>query len=177
MPVTTNAVAAPEAELADSLVVAVTFRGAVYLEVTTVTPAQLSGKVKAELERRPLKRVYLKADARVPYSTVAEVLDALRAAGVNAPILLTNQHDSTGASYVPPNGLEIQLPPAPDAAQSITLKAGSGQALDTELKQRAQRDRPVVLQVDGNVPFGDIVHAVDVCRAAGARVFLAISGK
>ena len=34
MPVTTNAVAMPDADLADSLVVAVTFRGTVFLEVT-----------------------------------------------------------------------------------------------------------------------------------------------
>jgi biopolymer transport protein ExbD len=178
MPVTTNAVAMPDADLADSLVVAVTFRGTVFLEVTTVTPAQLSGKVKAKLTEHPGKRVYLKGDARTPYSTVVEVLDALRTAGVNAPILLTSQHDSTSASYVPPMGLEVVLPPpAPDAAQSVTLKAGSGQASDAELKQHALRDRPVVLQADGTAPFGDVVHAVDVCRAEGAKVFLAAPAK
>ena len=178
MPVTTNAVAMPDADLADSLVVAVTFRGAVFLEVTTVTPAQLSEKVKAQLTGHPGKRVYLKGDARTPYSTVVEVLDALRTAGVNAPILLTSQHDSTTASYVPPMGLEVVLPPpAPDAAQSVTLKAGNGQASDAELKQHARRDRPVVLQADGTAPFGDVVHAVDVCRAQGAKVFLATPAK
>jgi biopolymer transport protein ExbD len=177
MPVTTNAVAMPDADLADSLVVAVTFRGTVFLEVTTVTPAQLSGKVKAHLTGHPDKRVYLKGDARTPYSTVVEVLDALRTAGVHAPILLTSQHDSTNASYVPPMGLEVLLPPAPNAAQSVTLKAGNGQASDAELKQHARRDRLVVLQVDGTVPFGDVVHAVDVCRAEEAKVFLATPAK
>jgi biopolymer transport protein ExbD len=177
MPVTTNAVAMPDADLADSLVVAVTYRGTVFLEVTTVTPAQLSGKVKEQLTGHPGKRVYLKGDARVPYSTVAEVLDALRTAGVNASILLTSQHDSTNASYAPPMGLEVLLPPTPDAAQSVTLKAGNGQASDAELKQRARRDRPVVLQADGTAPFGDVVHAVDVCRAEGAKVFLATPAK
>jgi biopolymer transport protein ExbD len=178
MPVTTNAVAMPDADLADSLVVAVTFRGTVFLEVTTVTPAQLSGKVKAQLTGHPGRRVYLKGDARTPYSTVVEVLDALRTAGVNAPILLTSQHDSTNASYVPPMGLEVLLPPpAPDAAQSVTLKAGNGQASDAELKQHARRDMPVVLQADGTAPFGDVVHAVDVCRAEGAKVFLATPAK
>lgn len=174
MPITTNAVAMPDADLADSLVVAVTFRGAVFLEVTTMTPAQLSGKVKEQLTGRPGKRVYLKGDARTPYSTLVEVLDALRTSGVNAPILLTSQHDSTNASYVPPMGLEVLLPPpAPDAAQSVTLKAGNGQASDAQLKQRARRDRRVVLQANGMTPFGDVVHAVDVCRAEGAKVFLA----
>ena len=178
MPVTTNAVAMPDADLADSVVVAVTFRGIVFLEVTMVTPAQLSGKVKAEITGHPGKRIYFKGDARAPYSTVLEVLNALRTAGVNAPILLTSQHDATSASYAPPMGLEVLLPPpAPNASQSVTLKAGNGQDSDAELKQHARRDRPVVLQADGTAPFGDVVHAVDVCRAEGAKVFLATPAK
>jgi biopolymer transport protein ExbD len=177
MPVTTNAVAMPDADLADASVVAVTFGGSVYLEVVKVTPAQLSGEVKAQLTAHPGKRVYLKGDARTQYSTVAEVLEALRIAGVNAPILLTSQHDSTNASYVPPMGLEVLLPPAPAAAESVTLKAGNGQASDAELKQHARRDGPVVLRADGTAPFGDVVHAVDVCRAEGARVFLGAPAK
>jgi biopolymer transport protein ExbD len=177
MPVTTNAAMMPDADLADALVVAVTFGGSVYLEVVKVTPAQLSGDLKSRITAHPGKRVYLKGDTRTPYSTVAEVLEALRTAGVNAPILLTSQHDSTNASYVPPMGLEVLLPPAPDAAESVTLKAGNGQASDAELKQHARRDRPVVLRADGTAPFGDVVHAVDVCRAEGARVFLATATK
>ncbi len=178
MPVTLNAVAMPDADLADSLVVAVTFRGTVFLDVARVTPEQLSGKVKALLTGHPGKRVYLKGDARTPYSTVVEVLNALRTAGVNAPILLTSQRDSPTALYVPPMGLEVLLPPpAPDAAQAVTLKAGNGHDSDAELKQHARRDRPVVLQADGTAPFGDVVHAVDVCRAAGAKVFLATPAK
>lgn len=178
MPVTTNAVAMPDADLADSLVVAVTFRGAIFLEVAMVTPAQLSGKVKAQLTAQPGKRVYLKGDARTPYSTVVEVLDALRTAGVNAPFLLTSQRDSTNATYVPPMGLEVLLaPPMPDAAQSVTLKAGSGQTSDTELKQHSRRGGPVVVRADGATPFGDVVHAIDVCRAEGAKIYLAMPAK
>ena len=177
MPVTTNAVAMPDADLADSLVVAVTYDGAAFLNVSRETPAQLSEKVKAQLAGCPGKRVYLKGDARTPYSTVVEVLDALRTAGVNAPILLTSQHDSTNASYVPPVGLEVLLPPTPDAAQSVTLKSRNGQVSDAELKQHARRDRPVVLQADGAAPFGDVVHAVDVYRGEGAKVFLATGAK
>jgi biopolymer transport protein TolR len=177
MPVTTHAVAMPDADLADSLVVAVTSSGRVYLEVARVTPAQLSEQLKAQLAGRPGKRVYLKADARTPYATVAAVLDALRTAGVNAPLLLTSQHDSTSASYLPPMGVEVVLPPSPpDAAHSV-VKAGNGQAADAELKLQARRNRLVVLQADGAAPFGDLVHAVDVCRGEGAKVFLALPAK
>jgi len=100
-------------------------------------------------------------------------LDALRAAGVNAPILLTSQPDSAKASYTPPMGLEVLLPAPPDGEVFVTLKAGNGQASDAELKQRARQGRPIMLKADGAAPFGDVVHAVDVCRAEGVKVFLA----
>lgn len=178
MPVTTNALAMPDADAADSLVVAVTSRGAVYLEFTNVTPAQLSGQLKPQLASHPGKRVYLKADARTPYSSVAEVLDALRTAGVNAPIILTSQPASTRAAYLPPMGLEVLLPPpVPAGAHSVTLKAGDARASDAELKQHARPDRPVMLQADGSTPFSDIIHAVDLCRAQGATVLLATPAK
>ena len=91
--------------------------------------------------------------------------------------LLTSQHDSTNASYVRPVGLEVLLPPTPDAALSVTLKSRNGQVSDAELKQHARGDRPVVLQADGTAPFGDVVHAVDVYRGEGAKVFLATGAK
>lgn len=177
MPVTTNAAAMPDADLPDSLVVAVTARGTIYLEVTTVTPAELSGKVKAQLTGHPGQRLYLKADARVPYSTMGEVLDAVRTAGVNAPILLTSQNDSTNASHRVPMGFEVMLSPAPVGAPPVALTADNAPTSDAELKQRAQRDRPLVLQADGAVPFGAVIHAADVYRAAGERVFLATQRK
>jgi biopolymer transport protein ExbD len=173
MPVTANAVAMPDADAAGSVVVAVTARGAVYLDVNKVTPAELSGQVKEELAGHPGKRVFFKADARTPYATVAEALSALRTAGVNAPVLLTSQQDPVKAAYVLPKGLEVLIPPpAPDAAQSETLRIGTPPLSDAELKQRAQSGRPIVLQADDQSPFADVVHAVDICHAAGAQVYL-----
>jgi biopolymer transport protein ExbD len=84
MPVTMNAVTMPDADMAGSLIVSVTSRGAVFLEVTRVTPAQLSETLKADLLGHPEKKVYLKGDARTPYLFVAEVLSALRTAGADA---------------------------------------------------------------------------------------------
>jgi biopolymer transport protein ExbD len=73
-------------------------------------------------------------------------------------------------------GLEVLLaPPAPKMAKVVTIKAG--QMADAELRQQAQEGRPIVLQAEGKTPFGDVVHAADVCRGAGARVFLATDGK
>lgn len=178
MPVTTSAATLPDADMADSVVVAVTAHGVVYLNVTTVTPKQLSRQVKEEIGAHPGKRIYVKADARTPYSAVAEALSALRTAGVTAPYLLTSQHEPSPTTYVPPSGLEVLLPPpAPGAAQSVTLRIGNGRLADAEMRQQAQRGLPVVLQVDEQAPFGDVAHAIDICRAAGARVYLSASAK
>jgi biopolymer transport protein ExbD len=79
-------------------------------------------------------------------------------------------------SYVTPTGLEVLIPPpTPDAAQSVTLRIGD--VSDAELKQHVQQARSVVLRADEKAPFRDVVHAVDVCRAAGTQVYLAAPGK
>jgi biopolymer transport protein ExbD len=81
-------------------------------------------------------------------------------------------------SYVTPTGLEVLIPPpTPDATQSVTLRIGNDQVSDAELKQHVQQARSVVLRVDEKAPFRDVVHAVDVCRAAGTQVYLAAPGK
>jgi biopolymer transport protein TolR len=177
MPITTNAVPMPNADSADSVIVALTFRGIVYLEVTKVTPAQLSEQVKEEIGLHPGKSVYVKADERAPYLSVAEVLSALRKAGVNELSLLTSQHQPIKTSYVTPTGLEVLIPPpAPDAAHSVTLIIGNGQVSDAELKQHVQQHRSVVLQGGEKATFSDVIHAVDLCRAAGTKVYLAAPG-
>ena len=168
MPVTTNAVAVPDADLEGSLLVAVTRDGSAFLSIDRETPARLSERVRTQLANDPGKRVYFKADARAPYSSVAGVLDALRTAGVNAPILLTSQPNQTNARYVPPVGLEVKLPPTPEAALEVTLPASIA-----ELRQHARRDQPVVLEADGAMPFGEVVQTIDEYRGVGAEVFLA----
>ena len=177
MAATTNALAVPDADLAESLVVTVTYDGRAFLNVSQETPAQLAESVKTGLAEQPGKRVYFKADARTFYSNVVNVLDALQSAGVEAPILLTSQPDSGGASYRLPSGLEVLLRPAPDTARVVTLGAGGRQASDAELRQQAQQETPIVLQADDMTPFGDLVHAVDVLRGEGASVFLAMQTK
>jgi biopolymer transport protein ExbD len=75
-PITMNAVTMPDADMAGSLIVSVTFRGAVFPEVTLVTPARLSETLKVDRLGQPGKKVYLKGDARTPYLVMAEVLSA-----------------------------------------------------------------------------------------------------
>jgi len=55
----------------------------------------LTGKVKDRLANRTDKRVYVKADARAHFGKVVEVVDGVRAAGVDDLGLLTDQRKST----------------------------------------------------------------------------------
>ena len=76
LPVTGNAVAVPRADNQDALVVAVTADGATYLGVNRVATSALAERVKKLLSARSDKTLYIKADARVPYARVIEIIDA-----------------------------------------------------------------------------------------------------
>ena len=62
----------------------------------------LTSKVKDRLTNRTNKRVYVKADARTHYGNVVQVVDAVRAAGVDDLGLLTDQRKSTAAPPAAP---------------------------------------------------------------------------
>ena len=80
---TANPIAMQDADKEDAILVSVTKDGGVYLG-TTKTPAdQLPQKVKDLLTSRLDKTVYINADMRAMYGKVADVVDNLRAAGVD----------------------------------------------------------------------------------------------
>jgi biopolymer transport protein ExbD/biopolymer transport protein TolR len=113
LPATTNAVAVPNADKEDALVVAVTRDGRVYLGTDLISPAELADKVKSEVATRADKRLYVKADARTPYANVVKVLDAVRTSGVQGLTLLTDQREpSEAGKLVTPKGLEMLVIPA-----------------------------------------------------------------
>jgi biopolymer transport protein ExbD/biopolymer transport protein TolR len=63
----------------------------------------LTSKVKDRLTNRTDKRVYVKADARAHFGNVVQVVDGVRAAGVDDLGLLTDQRKSTpNAPNTPP---------------------------------------------------------------------------
>src|ERR1700733_4860121 len=62
-----NAVASPDADHEDSLIVTVTSNGSVYLGINPSTPVRLAEQIKARLSNREQK-VYIKADARAAYA-------------------------------------------------------------------------------------------------------------
>jgi biopolymer transport protein ExbD/biopolymer transport protein TolR len=88
---TKNPIPMQAADKSDAILVAVTRDGKTYLNTTQMAPADLPSKVKDLLINRLDKTVFVKADSRARYEKVVEVVDNLRAAGVDQLGLLTEQ--------------------------------------------------------------------------------------
>ena len=98
--------AMPDADKEDALIVAVMRDGKLFFGNDRVEADQLTQKVKDRLANRVDKRVYVRADARAKYGSVVEVVDNVRAAGVDDLGLLTDQKKSNNqqAPQPPPAG-------------------------------------------------------------------------
>jgi biopolymer transport protein ExbD len=99
-----NPIAMQDADKEDAVIVAITRDGKLFLMPGNVstTSDQLPQKVKDLISARPNKTVYIRADSRSRYEKVEDVVDNLRAAGIDELGLLTEQ--------LPPN--EKQRPMA-----------------------------------------------------------------
>lgn len=191
MPVATNAVMVPDADKEDALVVAIARDGKIYLGIDYVTPAQLGDNLKADLSSRSDKTFYLKADTRTLYANVMTVLEAARAAGVTAPVLLTSQQESPQSERpVSPRGLEVLLGSLPSGEESIAvqllkpdqqwprLKINNQEmpwsTLQSTVRHLLQNgsQKVVLVKAEGILPFADVVDVIDTCRSTGARVIL-----
>jgi len=88
---TKNAITMQAADKEDAILIAITRNGAVYLSPGNLqtTADQLPEKVRDLLTNKVDKTVYIKADARAQYKTVEDVVDNLRAAGVDQLGLIT----------------------------------------------------------------------------------------
>jgi len=84
----------PDANKEDSVIIAVTRDGNVYLGANQVGAADLGPKVTDLLANKTSKLVYLRADARARYGTVQDVVDNIRTAGVDQLVLLTDRRQS-----------------------------------------------------------------------------------
>jgi biopolymer transport protein ExbD/biopolymer transport protein TolR len=91
----TNPTAMEDADKEDAVLVSVTKNDWVYLGADRIDVDALTGKVKDRLANAQNKRVYVKADARARFGWVVEVVDAVRAAGVDDLGLLTEQRKTT----------------------------------------------------------------------------------
>ena len=94
------------ADKEDAVLVAIARDGKTYLGTTQLAPDALPGKVKDLLTNKLDKTVYLRADARSRYERVVEVVDNLRAAGVDQLGMLTEelQQENKGKKTPPAGG-------------------------------------------------------------------------
>jgi len=88
-----NAVAMPDADKEDAVVVAVTRDGSIYLGQNRVDPSQLGSQVRDKLADKNDKTIYVRADARAQYKVVEDAIDDVRTAGVEEVGLLTQRRE------------------------------------------------------------------------------------
>ena len=93
--------AMPDADKEDALIVAVMKNGAIFFGNDKINADELTNKIKDRIANRTDKRVYVRADARARFGSVVEVVDNVRAAGVDQLGLLTDQKKATGAPGAP----------------------------------------------------------------------------
>ena len=94
---TKNPIAMQSADKEDAVLVAVTRDGAAFLGSAKVAPKDLPQKIKDLLTNKLDKTCYLKADSRARYEKVVEVVNNMRAGGVDNLGLLTEQIQEKGA--------------------------------------------------------------------------------
>jgi len=92
----------PDADKEDSLLVAIMRDGQIFFGTDKIAADQLTNKVKDRLANKVDKRIFIKADARAKYGAVVDVVDNVRAAGVDDVGLLTEQRQTGAAAKKPP---------------------------------------------------------------------------
>jgi biopolymer transport protein ExbD len=95
---TNNPIAMQAADKEDAVMVAITREGRTYLGSNPMLPEEMPQKVKDLLGAKLDKTVYIRSDARASYKTVVDVVDNLRAAGVDQVGMLTEQVQKKGAA-------------------------------------------------------------------------------
>lgn len=98
----------PDADHEDTVKVAVTRDGRVYLGANQISLADLGPKTQDLLQNKPNKTVYIRADARAHYGVVMDAIDNLRTAGVDDVGFLTEP--------APAPAPTTNKPPTPAAA-------------------------------------------------------------
>ncbi len=89
-----NAVAMPDADKDDAIVVAVTRDGGIFLGQNRVDPSQLGSMVRDKLADKTDKTIYVRADSRAQFRAVEDAIDDVRTAGVEEVGLLTQRKEN-----------------------------------------------------------------------------------
>ncbi len=105
---TDNPIQMPDADKEDAVLVAVMRDGTIFLGSDKIAADQLTSKVKDQLANKTDKRIFIKADARAKYGDVVDVVDNVRAAGVDEVGLLTEQRKQSSFETPPPPAGGVQ---------------------------------------------------------------------
>jgi biopolymer transport protein ExbD len=186
---TSNASLMPDADNQDAWIVAVTANGTLYFGIAPVTPSELADKMKSRPRRRD-QNLYIKADALAPFAAVRQVLTTAQEIGFEDPVLLTSQSDSPAPGTVAsPQGLDVGLAPTSDSATTVvqitkaaqqepTLQVNHRQIPQSNLKNllkqllQTRSEKVVLVKAAGPLSFADVVHIIDTCHSAGAKVII-----
>ena len=87
-----------EADQDDAVVVAVTRDGKIYLGSEQLRTERLSEKIQDLLASKVDKTIYVKSDRRAKYGAVVDVVDTVRASGVDTLGLLTDKTEKKTTS-------------------------------------------------------------------------------
>jgi biopolymer transport protein ExbD len=92
LPHASHAVSMPGASREDAMKIYIMRDGSTYFRSDKVAPSQLQSRIADYLQDRAVEhKVYIAADARVRYAAVKQVLDGLRAAGIERVAFLASQ--------------------------------------------------------------------------------------
>jgi len=188
---TSGAEPMPAADDQEAWIVTVADDGSLYLGTQPVSQETLRSWMISHPRRRDQK-LYIKADAHTSYANVEKALDACHKAAFSAAVLLTSQETrSETGSRVPPEGLEVLITEIINSDPKPTvvyILNGAGDSPGLRInKQNVPWDylqstvdgifgnrsrRMAVVKADEGVPFAHVVHVIDTCRSAGAKVAL-----
>lgn len=87
----------PGANREDALTVVILRDGSIYSGKGRTKPGDLPEQIREGVGRGAEKKIYIRADARVRYRTVLEVLDAVRSAGVERIAFLVYQRHAVSS--------------------------------------------------------------------------------
>jgi biopolymer transport protein TolR len=94
----------PDADKDDALLVVVMRDGQIFFGTDRIKADDLTNKVKDRLANKVDKQVFIRADLRAKYGSVVDVVDNVRAAGVDDVGLLTEQKQATPGNKKPSSG-------------------------------------------------------------------------
>jgi biopolymer transport protein TolR len=199
MATSNHATAMPEADRENAWIVTVTADGQIYFGADQVTAEGLTEQMKMRPRNRD-EKLYIKADAGTPFSSVRQVPHAARVDLFDDVVLLTSQPEATQpGTIMPPKGLDVwigneagsnfvvvQIAADQGSATlgSATLKVGNKPVAPSALQGSLahlfdnQAERIVVLRPSSHATFAQLVQAIDASQAAGAsRVTVIVSGE